>query len=136
MGFLTKTGNRIKDRAGFLAASGDHPDVIAEVDWPTWKRNRQAERDAKSLAERQARDGRTAFARGMRQAAGRDMPGTTGWQPDPVRSPRQFRKQQRDLIKARTSDDGTGRAQTLGRALSQNLAHDRQRSQDRGRGSR
>ena len=62
-----------------------------------------------------------ALARGLRQAATRDLPAST-WQPGPVRPVRQIRRQARELT-AQRADPGSDveRARTLARAMDQSL---------------
>jgi len=67
-----------------------------------------------------------AVARGMRQAAARDLP-ATGWQPGTVPPPRQVRRQARELSVRRDPADDSARAGTLARAMEQALRHDQAR---------
>jgi hypothetical protein len=82
-----------------------------------------------------------AQARGMRQAASRDLP-ASGWQPGPVPPARQARRQERELIARRDPADGSARAEVLARAMEQALRHERgsgqqaRRQPTPGRGSR
>lgn len=74
-------------------------------------------------------DGRQdAFARGMRQAAARDRlaPGSA-WEPVPVPPRRQIRQQVRQA-QQRAHAEGTGRAETLARAMEQATDRDRTRT--------
>ena len=82
-----------------------------------------------------------AQARGMRQAASRDLP-ASGWQPGPVPPARQARRQERELIARRDPADGSARAEVLARGMEQALRRERESGRqsrqqpDRGRGSR
>lgn len=99
--------------------------------WNAWNRRpwySQEERD--EIRWRTGRQG--AAARGMRQAAARDLPATS-WQPGPVPTVRQARKQERELAARRDPADDSARAATLARAMDQALGHDRARQE---RGSR
>lgn len=68
-----------------------------------------------------------AQARGMRQAAARDLP-ATGWRPGPVPPGRQVRRQERELTARRDPADQSARADTLARAMEQSLFRDRART--------
>ena len=87
------------------------------IRWP-W-RSQEERNEARWWTGRQG-----AQARGMRQAAARDLP-VTGWQPGPVPTPRQARRQERELTARRDPDDLTARTETVARGMEQALRHDR-----------
>ena len=86
-----------------------------EREWSRWDTGRQG-----------------AFARGMRQAASRDLP-VSDWRPGPVPPARQVRRQEKELAARRDPADDSARTETLARAMEQSLRHDRTRQ---GRGTR
>ena len=79
-----------------------------------------------------------AQARGMREAASRDLP-ASGWRPGPVPPVRQVRRQERELSARRDPADGSARAEVLARGMEQALRHERdqqarqQRTRERSR---